>query len=180
MLHILINCRARATSVAPTYYKPFPHEPSKETYLDGGINHNNPVTIADSERKLLWPDVASSFPDIFLSIGSGHCPHRLFLRKTTKDFKRRGPISNVKALYRIAVDHFESSLDAQAAWQSYIEVLAPPEDDKYRFQRFNVELQDEILPKLDDLGRMDGLLNMTRRQWSHDKRIERAAHLLIA
>lgn len=31
---------ARATSAAPTYFKSFSHEPSKQEYWDGGLFHN--------------------------------------------------------------------------------------------------------------------------------------------
>lgn len=63
---------ASATSAAPSFFKPFqsrslPHK----TYLDGAIYHNNPASVADNERKFLWPDVAESPPDILLSLGTG-------------------------------------------------------------------------------------------------------------
>lgn len=61
---------AAATSAAPSYFKPFAHEATKRTYLDGAIYHNNPVRLANRERRLLWPDVADREPDIFLSIGT--------------------------------------------------------------------------------------------------------------
>jgi hypothetical protein len=61
---------AAATSAAPSYFKPFEHGPTKRTYLDGAIYHNNPVRLLHRERKLLWPDVADQDPDIFLSIGT--------------------------------------------------------------------------------------------------------------
>lgn len=62
---------AAATSAAPSYFKPFVHGPTKRTYLDGALYHNNPVWLANRERKLLWPDVADKHPDILLSIGTG-------------------------------------------------------------------------------------------------------------
>jgi patatin-like phospholipase/acyl hydrolase len=61
---------AAATSAAPSYFKPFCHEATKRTYLDGAIYHNNPVRLAHRERRLLWPDVADREPDLFLSIGT--------------------------------------------------------------------------------------------------------------
>ena len=60
---------AAATSAAPSYFKPFIRD--GRTYLDGAINHNNPVIVAKRERRLLWPDVESRHPDIFLSLGTG-------------------------------------------------------------------------------------------------------------
>lgn len=60
---------AAATSAAPSYFKPYVR--CGRTYLDGAINHNNPVVVAKRERRLLWPDVESRHPDIFLSLGTG-------------------------------------------------------------------------------------------------------------
>ncbi len=39
--------------------------------MDGALYYNNPIKIANNERKLLWSDVAESHPDIMLSIGTG-------------------------------------------------------------------------------------------------------------
>jgi len=38
--------------------------------VDGAINYSNPVYVADTESKLLWPD--HQHPDIVLSIGTGY------------------------------------------------------------------------------------------------------------
>lgn len=60
---------AAATSAAPSFFKPF--ECRGKTYMDGALNHNNPVYIAWREKKLIWPDVLSKQPDIFVSLGTG-------------------------------------------------------------------------------------------------------------
>ena len=63
---------ASATSAAPPFFKPF--KISKwpfKAYLDGALYHNNPASVANRERKFLWPDVAENPPDIFLSLGTG-------------------------------------------------------------------------------------------------------------
>ena len=62
---------AAATSAAAPLFKPFRNESTGLTYYDGAFYNNNPVRVAHRERKLLWPDVASRHPDIFLSIGTG-------------------------------------------------------------------------------------------------------------
>ena len=178
----LIQCdRARATSAAPTYYKPFPHEPSKQTYIDGGIWHNNPVNIADSERKLIWPDTAHLPPDILLSIGSGCCQtvSSPSSKRPSKPSRKHGIKSNLKAFYRIAVDHIESSLDSERIWREYLERLSPSQEQRRRYRRLNVEL-DEAPPKLDDVDSIDELQDITRRQWSRDPRISDVAQDLIA
>jgi patatin-like phospholipase/acyl hydrolase len=62
---------AAATAAAPSYFKPFYQEAAGRCYLDGALYNNNPVRVAHSERRMLWPDVSSKAPDIFLSIGTG-------------------------------------------------------------------------------------------------------------
>jgi len=170
---------ARATSAAPTYYKPFPHEPSKQTYIDGGIWHNNPVDIAESERKLIWPDTAHLPPDILLSIGSGCCQTLPTPKRPSKAVRRHGIGSNIKAYYRLAVDHIESSLDSERIWREYLEGLSPSQEQKRRYRRLNVELE-EAPPKLDDVDSIDELQNTARKQWSRDPRISDVAQDLIA
>lgn len=63
---------AAATSAAPSFFKPFRTRvfPLK-TYLDGALYHNNPASVANNERKFLWPDVAENPSDILLSLGTG-------------------------------------------------------------------------------------------------------------
>jgi hypothetical protein len=61
--------RARATSAAPRYFKPFHHKATEAVFVDGATNYNNPVKIAETERRLLWPD--HPLPDIVLSLGTG-------------------------------------------------------------------------------------------------------------
>lgn len=62
---------AAATSAAPGYFKEFYHQSTGMGFLDGALYHNNPVNVANRERKYLWPDVANARPDLLLSIGTG-------------------------------------------------------------------------------------------------------------
>ena len=61
---------ASATSAAPSFFKPFESQ-GKQIYLDGALYYNNPVKVANNERKFLWPDTADAHPDLILSIGTG-------------------------------------------------------------------------------------------------------------
>ena len=59
-----------ATSAAAPFFKPFVHDVTKETYLDGAFHNNNPARVGNRERQLLWPDVQDNHPDLLLSIGT--------------------------------------------------------------------------------------------------------------
>ena len=41
------------------------------SYLDGGLNHNNPVFLSRSEYFKIWPDCILRCPDILVSVGTG-------------------------------------------------------------------------------------------------------------
>lgn len=176
----LPSCSARATSAAPTYYKHFSHEPSGQVFIDGGIWHNNPVVIADSERKLLWPDVAHLPPDILLSIGSGFCGKLKGPRRPLRTARKTGIGSHVKAFYRIAVDHIESSLDSEKAWKQYLALVSQDEDEHCRYRRLNVELP-EAPPKLDEVDSMEDLqLKTSHRGTLDEEKITSIAQQLVA
>jgi len=147
---------ARATSAAPTYYKSFIHEGSRHEYLDGGLFHNNPVNIADSERKLLWPKQAHKEPDILLSIGSGYCTTSIPSASVLPEGARNDAVKNLKALKKIAVGHIDSSLNAQNAWLEYTKVHNISNATSFRFRRLNLQLQKEP-PKLDDVSKLQML-----------------------
>ncbi len=93
--------------------------------------------------------------------------------------RKRGIGSNLKAFYRIAVDHIESSLDSEKIWQEFIERLCLSQEHRRRYRRLNVELE-EAPPKLDDIDSIDELQDVTRRQWRRDPRISDVAQDLIA
>ena len=71
---------AGATSAAPPFFKPFASMRGgrcRKLYLDGALYHNNPASVANNERRFLWPDVAENHPDILLSLGTGKYGQRL-------------------------------------------------------------------------------------------------------
>lgn len=127
----------------------------------------------------MWPDVAHLPPDMLLSIGSGFCGRLTSPRRPLRTARRTGIGSNVKAFYRIAVDHIESSLDSEKAWRDYIALVSPEEDQRWRYRRLNVEL-DEAPPKLDDLDSLSDLQADARRRWASDREIKSIAQRLVA
>ncbi len=79
---------AAATSAAPSFFKPFRSPSNGRLYLDGALYHNNPVRVAWRERKLLWPDVSSKHPDVFVSLGTGQ--HRQDIEQGLKKRSKAG------------------------------------------------------------------------------------------
>ncbi len=154
------------------------HGPSKQVYSDGAIYHNNPIQIADKERKLIWPDLEKEYPDIVVSIGTTFGPF-----KSPADEKisspRLGVFSHGKSLYKIAIDHMHAALDSEKAWLTYMSVLQPVSSQRYRYIRLNPQLEEDP-PRMDEVNRMLYFQNIVRGRLSSDDRIQRVAHQLIA
>ncbi|KAL3422983.1 hypothetical protein PVAG01_04730 [Phlyctema vagabunda] len=174
---------ARATSAAPRIFKPFPHEASKQVYLDGAIYYNNPIVVADLERKLLWPADGVNLPDLILSIGTAMGPeHSSPLRKSTERSPRSLNIfglGHAKALADIALDHVRSSLDSEKTWSDYILQLGLTEDHKGRYQRINPRISGGI-PALDEVHRLKDLQIEVRNEMAGQPVIKTAAYRLLA
>ncbi|KAK6496175.1 hypothetical protein TWF481_002199 [Arthrobotrys musiformis] len=114
---------ARATGATPGYLKEFSHVASKDVYLDGGIHHNNPIFVAESERKLIWPEVDHLPPDIVLSLGSGFNPNAATIRESRKErkFRTRGAHARtLEKLHWLATDPIESSMGSEETWETWL------------------------------------------------------------
>lgn len=170
--------RARATSAAPRIFKPFCHQLSKQTYTDGAINFNNPIEIAEIERKLIWPNMEDEYPDIVVSVGTtlrlnSHHPSGL------TSPPRLGVLSQGKSQYKMAVERIASTLDAERTWDKYISDLQPPPIHRSRYVRLNPQLSEEP-PRLDDIHRMIPLQKLVREKWRDDRKIRQVAVQLVA
>lgn len=88
---------AAATSAAPSIFKPL--ECRGKTYLDGALNHNNPVSIAWREKKLIWPAVPAKGLDILVSLGTGQNKSDIDakLKKGSTAKPKRNPSNTVPA-----------------------------------------------------------------------------------
>lgn len=142
---------AAATSAAPLYFKPYTHQKTKTSYIDGGLYHNNPVNVANRERKLLWPDVADKHPDMLLSIGTGQntfvTREKLERRSSSpKDGdKSKGIRGTLEALYQ----RFDNILDAEHAWTEFeADINNRNNDFPSPYIRFNLDLKKK-LPSFD-------------------------------
>ncbi|TGJ68442.1 hypothetical protein EYR41_007494 [Orbilia oligospora] len=166
---------ARATCATPGYLKEFSHAASKDVYLDGGIYHNNPIFIADSERKLIWPEVNHLPPDIVLSLGSGYSPNSAKPRKEKK-FRSRSVVARAtEKLHWTATDHIESGLVSEETWNTwlksngfYVNPAAGPTSIQRtgnRYVRWNAKFdKSDDPPHLDDLDSLQRIEYETRKQ----------------
>ena len=174
----LTSSSARATSATPMIFKPLYHHASRQTYADGAIYHNNPIQIADKERKLIWPTMEDEWPDFVLSIGTGFSQSSSpAAEKTTSS--RKAVFSHKKSLYKTAKNRIDTGLDSETTWNTYMDVLQPPRDYKSRYLRLNPQLAEDP-PGLDEVEQMEYIQNLTRDKFSDDDRIRKAARRMIA
>ncbi|KAF1996801.1 hypothetical protein P154DRAFT_565860 [Amniculicola lignicola CBS 123094] len=205
---LLIREAARATSAAPTFFKPFRNSRTREGFLDGAIFHNNPVRIANYESKLLWPDVEDCHPDILLSIGTGrheagsenpyddtHADRRrLQVRKVFNHAKPalkekhsipgwRG-FGEVESWIGIFKKRVESVLDPELTWQEFQKDVVGNSSPiaAERYIRINPRTISRT-PKMDDKTQINSLHDEIRTTLSKDDyrmKIEKITHRLIA
>lgn len=169
---------ARATSAAPTMFKPFAHDPSGQVYQDGALYYNCPVELAMREQRLIWEDMADSCPDIILSVGTGVNANS---RKPVAPKKSRFPlISNTRALARIAVDHIQSSLNSEQTWKNFVHHNHAPNHVRDRYIRLNLRMEQDP-PRMDEVNKLHELKEMTLSQFTRrDAEIKAVADRLIA
>jgi predicted acylesterase/phospholipase RssA len=170
---------ARATSAAPTMFKAFAHDASGQVYQDGALWHNCPIEVAMRERRLVWPDVAKTPPDVVLSIGTGWCPNSARKRIGAK-ISKLPFFSQAKNLANVAIDHIEVSLNSEQTWRNFIQRAAPPENVQDRFIRFNLKL-DKDPPKMDGVRALEELKEKTMSQFTLRRQdVKNLADRLIA
>ena len=147
-------------------------------YIDGATYHNNPIQIADKERKLIWSSLANEPPDIILSIGT---TYNSVVRSSVQKpaASRSGVLAQAKSLYKIAVDHIASALDSEKTWHSYLNVLQPPSKHRMRYVRLNPQLNEDP-PRMDEVNRMQYIQERARGMVQSDSKIQRVAYQLIA
>jgi hypothetical protein len=146
--------RARATSAAPRYFKPFYHKATGHTFSDGALCFNNPIHIADNERQLLWPH--HDHPDVLLSIGTGsRGVAGLDRDETETQNELKGPMGYLHRLKIIVIHQAEQNMSAQRDWEKWkLEHREAFATEKYI--RMNLELT-EPLPRLDQVNVLDSL-----------------------
>jgi predicted acylesterase/phospholipase RssA len=66
----------RATSAATTFFDPITIGPMQQTFADGAVAYNNPVSLVYREAKYMWP--AQLNDALMISIGTGAAPGPAF------------------------------------------------------------------------------------------------------
>ncbi|KAF1965009.1 FabD/lysophospholipase-like protein [Bimuria novae-zelandiae CBS 107.79] len=163
---------AAVATMSSTLFKPFFHRPTKRTYLDGALYHNSPTKVANRERKLIWPDVANKHPDLFLSLGTGQNGSEIGrkLSQSTRSTSSRRYVS----------DNMDNILDAELAWQDFLEESAG--DQISRYIRINPSISHEP-PKHDEVDQMERL---QEEMWAAlskpliKSQVEHVTHTLVA
>ncbi|KAL9031078.1 MAG: hypothetical protein Q9196_000868 [Gyalolechia fulgens] len=158
---------ARATSAAPPYFKTFRPVQSPREFADGAVHHNNPVNVANSERKYIWPDVDNLYPDLLLSIGTGKSSNHLEAEKTRQKKQEQEArwLRWVPKALQILFAKMHDVLDAEKTWQKFIETV-PAEDAAQRYIRINPDLRFGV-PNLDDKLRIGNLEMDTKNSLSY-------------
>ncbi|KAK8121780.1 hypothetical protein PG984_010450 [Apiospora sp. TS-2023a] len=172
---------ARATAAAPRYFKSFHHELSHKTYIDGAVLHNNPIRIADSERKVLWPDV--QVPDMILSLGTGGSAHLGRVASEHMSEARKGVFNHGLQLYSILRNNMQQTLDCERSWNEFFDnmvtALSTTSFTTSRFRRLNPDVG--TIPALDEKDKIDDLRRRALESLRHDQsRIQDIARQLVA
>lgn len=89
----------RATSAAPTFFKPMSIE-RDQTYLDGGMGRNNPALVVLEEARNLWPGRRVQY---LVSIGTGQ-GKVIGLEQNPGFFHRKLPMDVINALKGMVTD----------------------------------------------------------------------------
>lgn len=170
---------ARATSAAPTMFKPFAHDPSGQVYQDGALYYNCPVELAMREQRLIWPDMAENCPDVILSLGTG--VNRATRKPAqTRKASRLGVFSQLKNLTKIAIDKIQSSLNSEQTWKTFVVQSNPPEHLRDRYIRLNLNM-DSDPPRMDDVSQLRDLKQATILKFPHTQdQIKSVADRLLA
>lgn len=173
----------------PVYFRPFTFH--GKTYLDGGVRSPNPSSIADRERRLIWPDAGE--PDLFLSLGTGQnriailekLSHRP--KETIPDASVPDPGQSVEDARKASKKLFRKAdeiLEAEIAWQTFraSAVTGRSEAKGRRFIRFNPDL-DKDPPAPDSKSDLENLQLTVRKRLQTPHRLaalRNVAHRLVA
>jgi patatin-like phospholipase/acyl hydrolase len=173
----------------PAYFPPF--ELDAQTYLDGGQKCANPATLADKERRLLWPELSN--PDLFLSLGTGQNslePMQSHSKQScSMDEKYRASISPTKGARPRMSRQFsgrrsEELVNAEQSWNEFkANATSSESGSKARnFVRLNPDL-GTTPPAPDSKQEIESLQDLVRNGLQEKRKataLRNVAHRLVA
>ncbi|KAK4960688.1 hypothetical protein LTR66_012941 [Elasticomyces elasticus] len=138
-------------------------------FQDGGLQFNNPMSIALWETRFIWPDKPE--PDFALSIGTG-------MPEAARAAYAVGPQSPVKDRFFARIMRtFMRSLDGERAWKELNNTL--PVEVRKRYHRLNFPLPGQE-PSLDDVTIMHELKNRTLEHLKSDVQMQLVRDSLLS
>ena len=174
--NLLTSQRARATSAAPRFFKPFVHEESGNIFSDGALNYNNPIEVAEYERKMLWPD--HLHPDLLLSLGTGGEPKEE-IELEPDVIAQRGLVGYLKRLKAIVAHQNKFVMNSELAWENFRGRKALEKMEDRAYIRLSMEMDEP--PRIDEVEKLDFLIKeATRYAESHEGVINDTVTKLIA
>lgn len=146
---------------------------------------NNPIFVADKERKVLWPEQAAEDPDLFLSIGTGFDPIRpADTTDESSQVPKSGIASYIRKMVKLGSAAVREDMNCETMWQEYIHGIGldsePVDPDRSRrYQRLNPPFEGPI-PSLDEVDHMESLQNHARQYIIRSSKIKEVAKVLQA
>ncbi|KAI5782162.1 acyl transferase/acyl hydrolase/lysophospholipase [Pyronema domesticum] len=169
---------ARATSAAPRYFKPFIHEESGNIFSDGALTFNNPIEVAEYERKMIWPDHTN--PDFLLSLGTGGEPKDEIEIELRDAIAQKGLVGYIRRLRAIVAHQNKTVMNSELAWANFQSRKHLEKSEDRPYMRMNLELVDRI-PRIDQVEDLDFLVDeATKYAKLNDHLVNTAANKLIA
>jgi hypothetical protein len=123
------------------------------TFQDGGLQHNNPASIAQWEMKFLWPNKPE--PDFALSLGTGTSATSSSTRSL-----------HTSRFYIRLFKSFMRNIDGEDAWKRFFNSVSL--NMRNRFHRLNVQFAGPE-PSLDDASIIPELKNNVLQTIRQDK-----------
>ena len=150
--------------------------------MDGALYHNNPVRVANLERKLVWPDTQDLPPDLLLSIGTS-CSAEIFSKARTgsagseysfafpelsRDEQEVESKSNMKHLFKLLKNRIDNILDTEIAWRNFTsDAVGENPDLQGKYQRINPEIGSDP-PRLDETSKLPDLQRAVQKTLTKD------------
>jgi hypothetical protein len=140
---------ARAVLAVPRIFESFTNYKTHRTYQGASVDYINQVLIADRERKVIWPDVCDSAPDVMISIGTG-----LSHDNEIQPSALHRWLGGTKQRSRSALDPNYCTQFAEKLWNEYHDSAVRNPLDEEKYIRLNGNLDGRLLD-FDSADRMN-------------------------